>query len=140
MLGYCVTTYNIHQISVYAYWQYTRILEYAFQHFVHYEIVYISAIIGYNREIRFYIMRFRVNQNRGGYIMPIQYKIDVLSELKKAGYSTYILRKNKILSESTIQKFRENEMVSYEALGRLCRMLECQPGDILVYIPEDSEQ
>lgn len=38
--------------------------------------------------------------------MPISYKIDILAELKATGYSTYRLRKEKLLGESTIQSLR----------------------------------
>lgn len=65
--------------------------------------------------------------------MPIRYKIDVLIALKNAGYSTYKLRKDKILSESTIQKFRDGEVVNADNLALLCKLLNCQPGDILEY-------
>ena len=63
--------------------------------------------------------------------MPIQYKINVISALKDAGYSTYRLRKEKLLGEATIQKFRENELVSWENITTICRLLNCQPGDIV---------
>ena len=69
----------------------------------------------------------------GGDIMPIKYKIDVLAALKAAGYSTYRLRKEKILAESTLQQFRKGEIVSTENLAKLCELLKCQPGDILEY-------
>ena len=36
--------------------------------------------------------------------MAIIYKIDILEELNNIGYSTYKIRKEKILGESTIQK------------------------------------
>ena len=65
--------------------------------------------------------------------MPIKYKINVLAALKSAGYSTYKLRKDKILSESTIQKFRDNEIVTADNLALVCKLLNCQPGDILEY-------
>lgn len=65
--------------------------------------------------------------------MPIRYKIDVLIALKNAGYSTYKLRKDKIMSESTIQKFRNGEIVNADNLALLCKLLDCQPGDILEY-------
>ena len=38
----------------------------------------------------------------------IKYKIDILKELKSAGFTTYRLRKEKLLSEGTVQKIREN--------------------------------
>ena len=44
--------------------------------------------------------------------MPIRYKFDVLEALKEAGYSTYKIRKEKILSESTVQAFRRGELVA----------------------------
>ena len=70
--------------------------------------------------------------------MPITYKIDVLAALKAAGYSTYKLRKEKILSESTLQQFRNGDIVSNENLSRVCELLRCQPGDILEYVPEEA--
>ena len=39
----------------------------------------------------------------------IRYKIDILDELKKAGYSSYRMRNKKILSEGTIQKLRTGD-------------------------------
>lgn len=68
--------------------------------------------------------------------MPLQYKINVLKELKEKGYNTNRLRKEKLLSESTIQKFRENKSVSWENLETLCTLLNCQPGDLIEYIGE----
>lgn len=68
--------------------------------------------------------------------MPIQYKIDVLGALKTAGYSTYKIRKEKLLSESTLQKFRQKEPVSWENIAVVCRLLNCQPGDIMEYMEE----
>lgn len=68
--------------------------------------------------------------------MLIKYKINILSELKKKGYSTYRLRKEKILGEATIQKIRQGELVSWENISTMCRLLECQPGDIVEYQEE----
>ena len=41
--------------------------------------------------------------------MPLKYKFDVLQALKEKGYSAYTIRKEKLLSESTIQKLRSGE-------------------------------
>ena len=70
--------------------------------------------------------------------MPIRYKIDVLQALKEKGYSTYKLRREKILSESTIQAFRTGDLVSYENIAKLCRLLDCQPGEILEYVEDQA--
>ena len=70
--------------------------------------------------------------------MPIRYKINVLAELKAIGYSTYRLRKEKIFGERTMQKFRKGEIVNAENLGVICKLLNCQPGDIMEYVDEDD--
>ena len=71
--------------------------------------------------------------------MPIQYKINVLEALKDAGYSSYKLRQDKILGESTISKIRKGEIVSAENLAILCELLNCQVGDLIEYRPNSTE-
>lgn len=66
----------------------------------------------------------------------IKYKIDVLHELKNNGFSTYVLRKNKLMGEAQIQKIRQGELVSKETLNTICKLLNKQPGDFLEYIDE----
>ena len=65
--------------------------------------------------------------------MPLKFKIDVLEALKEKGYSTYILRKEKLLSESTIQKLRSGEGISWDNLETLCKLLDCDISAILEY-------
>ncbi len=72
--------------------------------------------------------------------MPLRYKIDVLAVLKEKGYNTNRIRTEGLLSQSTLQKFRNNQGVSWENLETLCRLLDCQPNDIIEYIKEDSVQ
>ena len=69
--------------------------------------------------------------------MAIIYKIDVLKELKEKGYNTSRLRKDKLMGEATIQKIRENQLVSWANLDTLCRLLDCNVGDIIEYVKED---
>lgn len=70
----------------------------------------------------------------------IKYKIDVLEALKSKGYTSYKLRKDKLIGEATIQKYRKNECVtSADNLSLLCQLLECQPGDILEYQPDNKK-
>ena len=68
--------------------------------------------------------------------MPLQYKIDVLAALKEKGYNTNRIRTEKLLSQSTLQKFRSNQGVSWENLETLCGLLECQPGDLVEFVRE----
>ena len=68
--------------------------------------------------------------------MALRYKINVLDALKDKGYSSYALRKEKLLSESTIQKLREGEGVAWDNLDTLCRLLDCDISELLEYQKE----
>lgn len=70
--------------------------------------------------------------------MPLRYKIDVLNALKEKGYNTNKIRMEGLLSQSTLQKFRQQQGVSWENLETLCRLLECQPGDLIEYIERED--
>ena len=72
--------------------------------------------------------------------MPLQYKTDIMQALKTKGYNTNVLRKEKLLSESTLQRLRHNEPVGWTNIEQLCKLLACQPGDILAYIPDATEK
>lgn len=74
---------------------------------------------------------------KGSVFMALKYKIDVLEALKEKGYSTYTLRKEKLLSESTVQKLRVGEGVSWDNIETLCKLLECDISDIIEYVKED---
>ena len=69
--------------------------------------------------------------------MPIKYKREIVPALKDAGYSTYKLRQEKLFGERTIQKLREGEIVNADNLALLCKLLKCQPGDLLEYVPDE---
>lgn len=69
--------------------------------------------------------------------MGLQFKVDVLAALKEKGITTYQIRKEKLLSESTVQKLRAGIGVSWENLETLCRLLDCQPYDLIEYIKEN---
>lgn len=71
--------------------------------------------------------------------MPIRYSIDVLLALKNAGYNTNRIRKEKIMGEATLQKIRAGEMISWKNIEIICRLLECQPGDIVEYTPVQKD-
>ena len=65
--------------------------------------------------------------------MPIVYKVDIIAELKKCGYNTSRLRKEKKISESVLQSLREQGYISMENLAKICELLDCQPADLIAY-------
>ena len=70
--------------------------------------------------------------------MSIKYKIDVLSALKKAGFSTTRIRNEKLIGQSYLQQIRNGEIVSTACLDKICELLKCQPGDILESVADDQ--
>lgn len=67
--------------------------------------------------------------------MPMQYKVNVLAELKAAGYNTSTIRKEKLMGEAMLQKLRSGQMVSWATMETICELLKCQPGDLVEYVP-----
>ena len=72
--------------------------------------------------------------------MPMCYKVDVIAVLKEAGYNTNRIRKEKIMGEAMLQKIRSGQMVSWATLETICSLSECQPGDPIEYLNDDSVQ
>ena len=68
--------------------------------------------------------------------MGLQFKVDVLAALKEKGITTYQIRQEKLLSESTVQKLRAGIGVSWENLETLCRLLDCQPYDLIEFVKD----
>ena len=66
--------------------------------------------------------------------MAIRYKLDILAELKKKGYSSTRIREEKLIGQSYLQQLRRGELVSWKTLDTICSLLECQPGDLIEYV------
>lgn len=62
----------------------------------------------------------------------------LLKLLEEHGLTTYKIRKDKIISESTLQNIREGKRITTDSIAALCEALNCQPGDILEYVPDDA--
>ena len=58
---------------------------------------------------------------------------DILGQLSAAGFTTYRLRKEKLLSERTIQRIRDGYPINTTTIDAICTLLNCQPDKILEY-------
>ena len=66
----------------------------------------------------------------------IRYKIDVINELKKAGYSSTRIRNENILSQATMTAIRNGGNITTATLNIICSILKKQPGSILEWVPD----
>lgn len=66
------------------------------------------------------------------------YKQNVINELKNKGYTSYKIRREKIMGERQFQDIR-NRHVTMGTLDTLCALLHCQPGDILEWVPDEAD-
>lgn len=69
--------------------------------------------------------------------MAISYK-KALDLMKLHGITTYTVKQTGDLSQGTMTKLRRNECVTTDTIDTLCRLLHCQPGDLMEYVPEES--
>ena len=68
----------------------------------------------------------------------IHYKVDILAELKRVGYSSYRLRKEDVLGQGTLPTLRSgSSKSSVDTLDTSCTLLECQPGDLIEWVPDE---
>lgn len=68
----------------------------------------------------------------------LQYKLEILPELTKRGYSSRRLRNENLLGEYTMTSLRRGEMISLKSIDTICRLLQCQPGDLLEWIDDEN--
>lgn len=68
------------------------------------------------------------------------YKIDVLKALSERGYTSTRMRKEKIMSEATMQNLRKGKGITTDTINTICIILRCQPSDILEIEPTDGEK
>lgn len=68
--------------------------------------------------------------------MPIKYD-KLFALLKAKGYSTYRIRKEKLIGQGTLTAIKNGTGgLDSKTISKLCKVLECQPGDIMEYVDE----
>ena len=75
--------------------------------------------------------------------MAIEYKVDVLKALKGSARKQQFTRLDEyifilVFGEATIQRLRHKQTVSFDVLSKLCFLLNCEIGDILIYVKDDT--
>lgn len=63
----------------------------------------------------------------------------LVRELDKKGMNKGDLQEAIGASSATIAKLSNNEYVSLNVIDKICAALECQPGDIMEFIPDETD-
>ncbi|MBQ7888767.1 MAG: helix-turn-helix transcriptional regulator [Erysipelotrichaceae bacterium] len=59
--------------------------------------------------------------------------------LKEKGYTTYKIRKDKLIGQSTLTALKNGTGgLDAKTLNRLCDVLDCQPGDLMAFVREKA--
>lgn len=70
--------------------------------------------------------------------MPIIVNLDVMMAKRKIGVSDLAGKIGITLSNLSILKNNRAKAIRFSTLCAICRELNCQPGDILEYVPGDE--
>ena len=72
--------------------------------------------------------------------MPIVVNLDVMMARRKMSLNELASRVDLTLANLSILKNNHEKAVRFTTLEAICRALDCQPGDILEYVPGDSDE
>lgn len=70
--------------------------------------------------------------------MVIRYRLDELLRLRRL--TAKEVAKLTGIAESTLSEIRRNraKRIDTQTIDRLCKALQCTPGDLIVYIPDNA--
>ncbi len=71
--------------------------------------------------------------------MSIDYR-KMLKIIKERNVTSYTLtKKNNIIGQATWKKIKDGGHIDTRTINALCAYLNCQPGDLMEYIPDDNQ-
>ncbi len=70
--------------------------------------------------------------------MPIMINLDVMMAKRKIGLTELADKVGITLANLSILKNNKARAVRFSTLEAICHALDCQPGDIIEYIPEEE--
>ena len=70
--------------------------------------------------------------------MPIKVNLDVMLARRRMSLSELVAKVDITLANLSILKNDHAKAVRFTTLEAICRALDCQPGDILEYVPEEE--
>ncbi len=72
--------------------------------------------------------------------MAIQVNLDVMLARRKMTLSELAAKVDITLANLSVLKTGRARAIRFSTLDRLCRALDCQPGDLLAWVPAETEE
>ena len=72
--------------------------------------------------------------------MAIQVNLDVMLARRKMTLSELASKVDITLANLSVLKTGRARAIRFSTLDRLCRALDCQPGDVIEYRPEETQK
>ena len=72
--------------------------------------------------------------------MPIIVNLDVMLAKRKMSLSQLSEQVDVTIANLSILKTNKAKAVRFSTLEAICRTLDCQPGDILEFVPDGEEE
>ncbi len=71
----------------------------------------------------------------------LNYKIDIIDALERAGFNTYKAKKSGLLSQNTLIKLKNDDTgISLRSLNAICLILDMQPKDLINFEATEEEK
>lgn len=72
--------------------------------------------------------------------MPININLDVVMAQRKMGLTELANEVDITMANLSILKNNKAKAIRFSTLESICKALHCQPGDIIEYLPDNSNE
>lgn len=62
----------------------------------------------------------------------------LLEIFSQRGITSYTIKKENIIGQASYKKIKEGGDIDTRTIAKLCKYLQCQPGDIFEYVPDEE--
>ena len=69
--------------------------------------------------------------------MPIVYD-KMLKLMEEKGITSYVCKRDNIIGQATYKKIKSGGDIDTRTIAKMCEVLECQPSDLMEYVPDDE--
>ncbi len=64
----------------------------------------------------------------------------LLKKMDEQGITSYTIKKDNVIGQATLKKIKDGGDIDTRTIAKLCKLLNCQPGDILEYVEDENEE